>query len=360
LRPGDTVARLGGDEFVVLCERVDGEREALAFADRIREAVGQPFPLSAGTVFVTASVGVATGAAVSAETLLEQADLAMYRAKDQGRGRTELFDAELRTGAAARVEIEAALRGGIDRGELRIFYQPQYSLRTSALVGMEALVRWQHPDLGLVSPMEFIPVAEESGLIVATGAYVLDEACRQVREWEERFPASAAMEIHVNLSARQFAQPDLVHQVAGALSRAGVSPGRLCLEITESVLMDDVESTMATLVELRALGVKVGVDDFGTGYSSLSYLKRLPVDVLKIDKSFVARLGEDMVDSAIVSSVVNLARSLGIAVVAEGVETDQQRLELRALGCPVAQGYYFSRPLSPQAAGELVASESWR
>jgi EAL domain-containing protein (putative c-di-GMP-specific phosphodiesterase class I) len=258
------------------------------------------------------------------------------------------------------MELETALRTALDCGELRVFYQPQFALRTSALVGMEALVRWQHPELGLVSPMEFIPVAEESGLIVPIGAFVLEEACRQVREWSDRFPGSSALEMHVNLSARQFAQPDQVQHVADVLERAGVEPGRLCLEITESVVMDDVEATMTTLLELRALGVKVGVDDFGTGYSSLSYLKRLPVDVLKIDKSFVARLGEDMVDSAIVSSVVNLARSLGIAVVAEGVETDQQRLELRALGCPVAQGYYFSRPLPREAATELVAEETWR
>ena len=360
LRPGDIVARLGGDEFVVMCEGVEGEREALRFADRIREEVGQPFQIGSGNVFVTTSVGVAIGAGVPAETLMENADVAMYRAKDRGRSRSELFDAELRSGAAARLEIESALRDGIERGELRVFYQPQYSLRTSALVGMEALVRWQHPRMGLVSPVEFIPVAEESGLIVPLGAYVLEEACRQVREWEERFPASAGMEVHVNLSARQFVQPNLVEEVAAALRRAEVAPQRLCLEITESVAMDDVESTVSTLLHLRALGVKVGIDDFGTGYSSLSYLRRLPVDVLKIDKSFVARLGEDMVDSAIVSSVVNLARSLGMAVVAEGVETEQQRLELRALGCPVAQGYYFSRPLSADAATELIASESWR
>ena len=360
LRPNDIVARLGGDEFVVLCEGVDGEREALKFAERIREAVCQPFQLGSGTVFLTTSVGVALGRDMPAETLMENADVAMYRAKDRGRARCELFDAELRQGAAARLEIETALRKGLDRRELRVFYQPQYSLRTGALVGMEALVRWQHPQLGLVSPMEFIPVAEESGLIVPLGTHVLEEACRQAREWQNRFPASEAIEVHVNLSARQFVQPDLVEEVAAVLRRADVAPQRLCVEITESVAMDDVESTVGTLLQLRALGVRVGIDDFGTGYSSLSYLRRLPVDVLKIDKSFVARLGDDLVDSAIVSSVVNLARSLGIAVVAEGVETEQQRLELRALGCPVAQGYYFSRPLSPEAATELVASETWR
>ncbi|MGH2683833.1 MAG: EAL domain-containing protein [Actinomycetota bacterium] len=360
LRPNDMVARLGGDEFVVLCEGIDGEREALRFAERIREAVCQPFDLPSGNVFLTTSIGVAIGSGISAETLMENADVAMYRAKDCGRARCELFDAELRRGAAARLEIESALRRGLDQSELRVFYQPHYSLVTGALVGMEALVRWQHPQLGLVSPVEFIPVAEESGLIVPLGTHVLQEACRQVREWQERFPSSGAIEVHVNLSARQFVQPDLVRDVASVLREAEVAPQRLCLEITESVAMDDVESTIATLLQLRALGVKVGIDDFGTGYSSLSYLRRLPVDVLKIDKSFVARLGEDMVDSAIVSSVVNLARSLGIAVVAEGVETEQQRLELRALGCPVAQGYYFSRPLSAEAATELIASESWR
>jgi diguanylate cyclase (GGDEF)-like protein/PAS domain S-box-containing protein len=360
LRPVDLVARLAGDEFVVLCEGVEGERDALRLADRILEAVSHPFALASGEVFVSTSIGVAVGSDLEPEALMENADVAMYRAKDRGRARCELFDAELRNGAAARLELETALRQAVERDELRVFYQPVFSLRTGDLTAVEALVRWQHPVQGLVGPAEFIPVAEESGLILPIGAWVLEEACRQARRWEAEHPGSAALGVHVNLSARQFAQPDLAQQVARVVEAAGVDPARLCLEITESVVMDDVEATIAALLELRALGVKVGIDDFGTGYSSLSYLKRLPVDVLKIDKSFVAKLGEDMVDSAIVSSVVNLARSLGIAVVAEGVETEQQRLELRALGCPVAQGYYFSRPLSADAATDLIATESWQ
>ncbi|HET9444551.1 MAG TPA: EAL domain-containing protein [Acidimicrobiales bacterium] len=346
LRPRDSVARLGGDEFAILCDDLATEGEAVAVASRIIETVAVPFDLHGRPGLVGASVGIAftTDADAVAEALLRDADSAMYRAKERGRGRYDVFDHETRLRIAARVARAEELRQALDRAELRVYFQPDVDLRRETSVGVEALVRWQHPVLGLVAPVEFIDVAEESGLIVPLGEWVLGEACRRVAGWPAG-PGQAPPTVSVNLSARQLTQRSLVEAVDAAVRDSGLQPHRLCLEITESVLMEDVESSVRVLLALKALGVRIAIDDFGTGYSSLSYLRRFPVDVVKIDRSFVAGLGVDPAADAIVAAVVNLSHALGLRVVAEGVETEEQLLAVRALGCDRAQGFYWSRPV---------------
>ncbi|HEX9969879.1 MAG TPA: EAL domain-containing protein [Acidimicrobiales bacterium] len=354
VRPGDTVARLAGDEFVVVCEDVEGDCDVLALAERIAEAVAAPIPLYGRDAIITASIGIALASTdTRAEDLLRDADVAMYRAKERGRARLELFDADMRTRMLQRLEIEHALRRALQRREFVLYYQPTVSVETGQVTSFEALLRWPDPERGLVMPDEFIPVAEENGLIVPLGRWALEEACRQLAEWRAVHPECADLQVSVNLSARQFADPDLVPVVAGALRDAGLDPSGLWLEITESVLMEEAESTVETLRALRALGIHLSIDDFGTGYSSLSYLKRFPVDTLKIDRSFVDGLGTDAEDEAIVTAVVRLAQALELGVVAEGVETAAQLAELRRLGCTAVQGYYLGRPMP---ASEVVAS----
>jgi diguanylate cyclase (GGDEF)-like protein len=358
VRPGDTVARLAGDEFVVVCEDVEGDADVLALAHRIADAVAAPIPLYGRDAIITASIGIAlAGESTRAEDLLRDADVAMYRAKERGRARLELFDEDMRTRMLQRLEIEHALRRALQRREFVLYYQPTVSLATGRIVSVEALLRWPDPERGLVMPDEFIPVAEENGLIMPLGRWALEEACRQLAQWRREYPEWSDLEVSVNLSARQFADPDLVPVVAGALREAGLDPSGLWLEITESVLMEEAESTVETLRALRALGVHLSIDDFGTGYSSLSYLKRFPVDVLKIDRSFVDGLGTDAEDEAIVTAVVRLAQALELGVVAEGVETAGQLAELRRLGCTAVQGYYFGRPMpAADLASKLTAS----
>ena len=360
LRAEDTAARFGGDEFAVLLEQVVDEAGAVTVAERIAGALATAIQLDGREMFASFSIGVALSAPGrdSAEGLLRNADLAMYRAKADGKTRHAVFDPSMTTGAMERLDLEADLRRALDHGELRVVYQPILDLSSGQVREVEALVRWQHPSRGLVSPAEFIPVAEETGLIVPIGAWVLREACRQARDWRRRLRADEPLVVGVNLSARQFQEPGLLAQIAETLRDTGLPAASLKLEITESVIMCDAESTVGTLHALKELGVGLAIDGFGTGYSSLSYLKRFPINTLKIDRSFVDGLGREANDTAIVQSVVALARSLNLAVVGEGIETPEQLAELRSLGCGKGQGFYFSRPLPADDPDALLASEA--
>jgi diguanylate cyclase (GGDEF)-like protein/PAS domain S-box-containing protein len=362
LRPGDTVARFGGDEFVVLCEDLMHREDATAIARRVTDAVSGAFTIGDREVFVGVSIGIAFAeqGGVEPATLISDADAAMYQAKAKGRARWEVFDSAMRKSAVDRLDIENSLRRAIDRRELRVHYQPIIALDSGTIRGVEALLRWEHPERGLLGPGEFITVAEETGLIVPIGAWVLDAACRQVQRWQAMIPGAAHLSVAVNLSGRQLSHPSLVAEVAAVLEETGIDPYRLELEITESVLMDDVAASEDTLVALRSLGVRLGIDDFGTGYSSMSYLRRFPVDVLKVDRSFVDGLGSDPSDSAIVAAIVTLAHTLGLRAVAEGVETDEHLAELRRLGCDFAQGFLMARPCSgDDLASLLSATPRW-
>ena len=365
LRPGDTVARLGGDEFAILLEDVEGTSEARRVAERIVEELRAPFTLGGQETFVTPSIGVAEGDSgrEQPEDLLREADLAMYRAKEEGKARHRVFDPRMEAQIVERLRLENDLRRALERDELGVHYQPLVHLATGRIMGMEALARWEHPERGLVPPDEFVPLAEEIGLIVPIGRRVLRQACRQAREWHELYPYGPALGMGVNLSERQLRHPDLVGDVEEALREAGLNPHQLILEITESALVGDEEHYIGTLQRLRNLGVRFALDDFGTGYSSLSYLKRLPASLLKIDASFVKRIGEDAEDEVLVSGIVHVASGLRLSVLAEGVETPQQLARVRSLGCDLVQGNYFSKPLPSQAAGELLArhdNQSWR
>ena len=347
VRPGDLVGRLSGDEFVVVCSGLHGEIDALGLSDRICRQLAMPLQVADRQLVVTASVGVARAVAgLGADQLLRDADVAMYQAKQRGRARTEVFGNSMRVELLERVELEHELRMAIRRAEFRLHYQPTMSLETGRPLLVEALVRWEHPARGLVAPDEFIPVAEDTRLIVPIGGWVLRQACRDIAAWRGGHEALRDLQVSVNLSACQFADGDLVATVAAALEESGLDPDALWLEITESVVMDGVESTIETLRALKGLGVHLSIDDFGTGYSSLSYLKRFPIDVLKIDRSFVDGFGTDPEDEAIVTAVVRLAQALGLETVAEGIENTRQLVGLSELGCGAGQGYYFSRPLS--------------
>ena len=361
VRPGDTVARFGGDEFVVLCEELHGPAEALAVADRLRHVLGAPFELQGREICLTASVGIALASTSTHDTpdaLLRDADAAMYRAKERGRDRVELFDDQMRSRAIARLETESTLRQAIDQGHLTVHYQPVVKLGNGRVTGVEALVRWKHPIRGLIPPSDFISVAEETGQIVALGAFVLTEACMQVARWNNRYPDRPPLNVSVNLSAHQVRSRNLRDLVAQALARSRLQPRLLCLEITETALVEDAEASRIALETLKDLGVTLAVDDFGTGYSSLIYLRRFPVRVLKIDRSFVVGLGTNAEDTAIVAGVVGLARELGMLSVAEGVETAAQAARLAELGCPLAQGYHWAKPL-PARQMDRWLREHW-
>jgi diguanylate cyclase (GGDEF)-like protein/PAS domain S-box-containing protein len=360
LRPEDTAARFGGDEFTILLEAVADASAAVRVAERITHALKAPFTLNGREVFVNTSIGIAlaTSGRERPTDLLRNADVALYRAKASGKAACEVFNAAMNILALERLDLQAELTRAIERGEFALHYQPQLELPTGKITGWEALVRWRHPERGLLLPVAFLSVAEESGLITQIGKLVLEEACRQAKEWQEQHPAAdAPLKMSVNISARQFQRPDeLVREVAQVLEETGLAPGSLVLEITESMIMKEAERNVDVLERLRGLGVQVAVDDFGTGYSSLAYLKRFPVDMLKVDKSFVDGLGENLEDTAIVEAVINLAHALGLRTVAEGIETTGQLDQLRALGCELGQGYYFSRPLPAHKASALPAS----
>jgi diguanylate cyclase (GGDEF)-like protein/PAS domain S-box-containing protein len=355
LRGGDTVARFGGDEFGILVERAGSIRSVTRAAERVAAALTAPFVLRGREHFVTASIGIAIGTGDEPpEALIRDADLAMYRAKDRGRGRYEIFDQLMRARAVDHLRTENELRQALERDELVVHYQPLVSLTTGAVSGCEALVRWQHPERGMVSPAEFIPLAEESGLIVEIGDRVLETACADAAAWHRRHPDSRPVGISVNISTRQLADREFPDRVRGVLDRTGLQPLSLSLEVTETMLIDELENPSDGCKRLKALGVGLVLDDFGTGFSSLGYLRRFPFDLLKIDRSFVERIGSDAADAAIVEAVTQIAEALGLKVVAEGVETSDQLAAVRDLGCHFAQGYLFARPLAADVAAEFL------
>jgi diguanylate cyclase (GGDEF)-like protein/PAS domain S-box-containing protein len=360
LRDVDTAARIGGDEFAVLVEGLAHENETLGVAERIRRAIGEPYEVDGTEVRVQASVGVAivgAGVATPAE-LLRNADLAMYAAKQAGKHRCELFHAEMHTTALERATLERALRNALRHDELLLLYQPTIDLVTGRVTGVEALIRWRHPDLGLMAPARFIPLAEETGIIVPLGRWVLRHACAQLREWQRSYPdAFESLAMNVNLSPRQLERPGVVADVQHALEQTGLDPRHLVLELTESTLAGG-EELLERLQELRALGVQLAVDDFGTGYSSLAYLRRFPIDILKIDRAFVAGITARHTDATLASTIVELGRMLDLTTVAEGIEEAAQLELLRSLGCRMGQGYFFAKPLSAIDAVDFVTTRS--
>ncbi len=359
LRPGDVVARLAGDEFCILLEDIRDNSDATRVAERILEAMKAPFVLGGNRIFTNVSIGIATSesAAVGPEHLLRDADTAMYRAKSRGKGRFEVFDKAMHERAMAVLGLETDLRQALAEGQFRLMYMPVVSLDDGHITGFEALVRWEHPKRGLVPPSEFVPVAEETGLIVQLGRWVLWEACRQMTTWAERFEDHSDLSVSVNLSAKQLQQVDLVENVAEALRESGLDPKRLKLEIPEVVLMDDPEYSKQLVGQLNALGVEVFIDDFGTGYSSLAYLSHFNIDTLKIDRSLISNIGDRGSRAAVVNATIGLARDLGINVIAEGVETPEQLENLQNLRCGHGQGFRFSQPVDSKQAEELLKND---
>ena len=355
LSPKDTVARFGGDEFTILLEDIDDCSTAIQVAERIQTALASSLVLKQQEVFTTVSIGIALSHPYyrQPEELLRNADIAMYRAKNLGRARYSVFDTAMHTQAVELLQLETDLRKAVEDENFQVCYQPIISLPTRQITGFEALVRWQHPERGIISPAEFIPVAEDTGLIVAIDLWVLQEACRQLRRWQLQFPAQQ-LTISVNLSVKQFQHPDLVTQVAQILQETDLSPRSLKLEITESVIMEDTQRSAITFLELKALGIQLCMDDFGTGYSSLSYLHRFPFNNLKIDRSFINELKINRQNLEIVRAIVSLASALNMSVTAEGIETLEQLVFLETLNCEFGQGYFFSKPVEKLEAGKLI------
>jgi diguanylate cyclase (GGDEF)-like protein len=358
LRPHDTIARLGGDEFAVLIEDINGLSNATYIAERIGAAMAAPFSVSGHEVFATGSIGIAVGSAEyeRPEQILRDADTAMYQAKSHGRANFAVFEQGMHIHAVERLRLETDLRRAVERNEFVVFYQPIMSLKTNAVSGYEALVRWQHPDRGLLNPGDFLPMAEETGMIVTIDRIVLREACRQMQEWLLQYPDNSLAFISVNLSNKQFAQPDLVECVSRILQETGLDPAALKLEITENVIIENPEETASMLSRLKALGVRLYIDDFGTGYSALSYLHRLPIDGLKIDRSFIKRMGDHGENQQVVKTIMMLARDMNINVIAEGLETARQLEQIKALHCEYVQGYFFSKPVGSGQARSFLES----
>ena len=362
LRSGDTAARLGGDEFAVLAEDIEGEADAVALAERILATLSEPSVMHGKVLTVRASIGIALGGpGMSTEELLRNADVAMYTAKAAGRGRCQMYEDAMHAAVVRRMELDHDLERAVEEGQLLLHFQPVVVLATGRMSGLEALVRWNHPTRGLLAPDDFLPQAEASGAVVAIGGWVLGEACRQAAEWQQRYP-EYPLTMAVNLSPRQLLEPDAVDTVRAALGQSGLAPGDLLLELTEGVMVRDTGVVVERLHGLKGLGVGLAIDDFGTGYSSLSYLRTLPFDVLKIDKQFTAGIGQGPSDSAFALAIIELARTLGLETVAEGVEHPDQVAELVALGCGMAQGYHFAKPLTAEAVDALLAAtarEGW-
>ena len=356
LRPSDIVARLGGDEFALLTERIGHERDAVALAGRLMDALRAPFTVAGQELQASASIGITFGSQgySSAEAVLRDADTAMYKAKSEGRARVAIFDGSLHTEVSRRLRIEGELRRAIDNGDLSVAYQPVFDLTHGKLIALEALVRWRHPSEGALLPAAFLPIAEESGLMRRVSDFMLHAACRQVRSWQLSHPAWAELSVNVNVAAEDLSQPGFVTRVQTALIESGLRAEHLTLELTENILMSRIEGAFATLSELRRLGVRVAVDDFGTGYSSLSHLAQLPIDVLKIDRSFVADLTTDADQAAVVRAIVHLGQSLRKSIIAEGIESSRQVEQLLAMGCKLGQGHHLAKPLDVESAGELL------
>jgi len=361
LRPGDTVARLGGDEFAILLEDINSINDATLIAERIQQELLLPLNLDGHEVFTTASIGIVSSAIryERPEELLRDADTAMYHAKSLGKSRYELFDSTMHARVVALLQLENDLRRAVERQEFQIYYQPIVSLTTGKIAGFEALVRWQHPEHGLVSPDAFIQLAEETGLILPIGEWILYEACQQAQLWQALCPEQPPLTISVNISSKQFSQPNLAKQIGQILRQTKLQPSSLKLEITESIIMENTKLTKAAIEDLKALNIHLCLDDFGTGYSSLSYLHSFPVDTLKADRSFISAMDISNENSSlnITRTIMMLAHNLGINVVAEGVETAKQLMQLKALKCQFAQGYFFSKPLAREEAEALIISE---
>jgi diguanylate cyclase (GGDEF)-like protein len=356
MRQGDVLARVGGDEFAVLLDDVSGEEEASSVATRIQQALSISFNLLGQEVYTTMSIGIALATEYEqVSDMLRDAETAMHQAKARGKARYEVFGRDMHGELMSRLKMETDLRRACERDELFVDYQPIVSLQSRTLIGFEALVRWRHPEFGLVPPKDFIPVAEETGQILTIGQTVLESACRQAREWQTTYPAAPPLFVSVNLSVKQFNQPDLVENIASLLEQFQLPPRCLKLEITESVFSDNIEAAVGLLTQLRELGVQLSIDDFGTGYSSLSYLQRFPIDTLKIDRSFVTQMMENEENLAIVRTIVALAQNLGMDVVAEGVETEDQLKLLRKLECENGQGYLFSTPLGGGQLNQFIS-----
>jgi diguanylate cyclase (GGDEF)-like protein len=360
LRSVDTLARLGGDEFALLLEEVREPSDAARVAERLQVALRGPITIRDSEVFTSASIGIALSGRVDdpPQYLLRSADLAMYRAKEHGRGRFELFDPKMHTAAMDRLRLEMDLRRAIERDQLILHYQPVFSLTTGGVVAVEALIRWQHPERGLIPPLDFIPVAERTGMIIEIGNWVIARACEQLKRWEREFGYAAPQSVWINVSPKQFAQCDLAGQVEKLFESLSFEPRRIKFEITESIMLEDIEVAMRTLGDLRRLGVQVFMDDFGTGYSSLTYLGRLPLDGIKVDRSFVSQMGTDVRQAQLVGTIITLIRNLGLEPIAEGVETDYQAKLLREMGCAFAQGFMFCRPVPPREIDAMLRSSA--
>ncbi len=359
IRPEDTVARLSGDEFAILLESITEASDAGKVAERIEEALAFPIDLAGAEIATSGSIGIVTSSMAhdQPEQILRSADMAMYRAKAAGRARYEMFDRAMHTDALARLQLESDLRRAVERDEFRLFYQPLVSLRSGHITGLEALVRWEHPERGLVHPADFIPVAEETGLIVPMGRWVLTEACRQMSEWHKAYPRERPLSIGVNLSAKQFSQHDLIEQISSAIQSSGISPGCLRIEITEAAIIDKGKAALSVLQSMHELGVEIYLDNFGTGYSSLSYLHGLPIDAIKIDRAFVSNMDTDEKNLRLVRTILTLAEIVGVRAEAEGISTAEQLRELRALSCEQGQGFLFSAPIAREAVSDVLTAD---
>ncbi len=362
LRTSDTVARLGGDEFVILLDNTQQENAVILVANRIQEELRKAFSISGHTIYISTSIGIVPGVQgyERPEDLLRDADLAMYHAKAQGKARSEIFNAAMRTQAISRLELENDLRHALEHDEFLLYYQPIVDLRSSQIVGFEALLRWRHPQRGLLLPAEFLSIAEESGLILPIGHWVLIEACSQIKKWQQEFSQLRNLTINVNIAGKQFAQPDFVEHVQGILAETGLSPESLKLEIIESVLIDNYSAANGKFGKLNEIGVQLEIDDFGTGYSSLGYLQHFPIHTIKIDRSFIKEMGDGKKSSELVRAMVSMAHDLGMDTTAEGVETEAQLDELKKLTCQYGQGYLLSRPVDSISAERILADSTAR